>query len=198
MNFLRSLLGIKETVKVAYKPMKTPSQIDGAFSEKYGNEWYDYEPETIRALLKLDFGLEDDEPLVNKILATQVMMTNADLETDWDMFENVVLSFNDIVPDFSIMEVPTISELNYGYHTIKTMRPSYDPKSDVIAYIKGVMKEGGLLWSPWIGVETGDAPELTDVVKELWKVNGKTEDEAVGVQMDKLDLTKQYIKSYGN
>ena len=174
---------------------RTPMVLADTFNHKYGDVWLDFLPETVRSSLK-ELGV-DDESLVNKAMATQTALTNADLEKDWDMFEKVVLAFNDHIPDFTIIELPSMSELVWGYTAIKGLRSSYTFGDDIKSYIIGVMRESGLVWCPWIGLEAGDNAELIHKVKEYWNFPNKdVDDPDVGVQLDKLDIIKEYVKSW--
>ena len=193
MNFFRDLLGIKKEAKVKEQiaSLRTPAAISETFENKYGKDWLEFLPETIRQLLKEDFKITD-EVLINKILATQVALTNGDLEHEWDMFEKVVMAFNDTIPTFQVMEVPNMSELNWGYTAIKNIRPSFDLEH-LKPYLIPLMVEAGLMWSPWMDLYIGDH----EIIKDLWDGPIKeTDDLGINIQLDKLDIIKRYIESW--
>lgn len=200
MKFLRDLLGITKKASVEFDQspdsFKTPMAINNTMLEKYGEAWLVFLPETIRESIKKDFSIEPSEILINKILATQLVVINPYL--DWDKFENVINAFNNNIPDFTILEPPLLSELVWGYICIKSLRSDWEPSLEIKAYIESIMKYEGLLWCPWIpGVQGGYAPELIKRVKSAWKSPIKfTSNEMIGIQLDRLSIIKEYVRTW--
>lgn len=199
-EFFRGLLTFTKRAK--FEPDNSPSSfknpmiINQTMLDKYGEDWLYYLPETIRTSLQLNFEIDPNEVLMNKIFATQFTAKNPWM--DWDMFENVVSAFNNNVPDFTLLDPPSMPELVWGYTCIKALRPDWEPSLEIKAYIRSVMKHEGLLWCPWIpDVEGAYAPETVEKIKSIWKSPVKyTRNEMLGVQLDRLIIIKEYVKSW--
>jgi hypothetical protein len=200
MNFLRNLLGLtkKAQVKDRKDPasFKTPMIINQTMLDKYGEDWLLYLPETVRICLKDDFNITPDEILANKIFATQFVLRNPYM--DWDMFENVINSFNNNTPDFTIIEPPSMPELVWGYICIKSLRQDWEISLEIKEYIKSLMKHWGLIWCPWIpNVEGAFAPDTVTKIKSIWKSPIKfTRNSILGVQIDRLNIIKEYVRTW--
>lgn len=198
MNFLKGLLSFAKTAEkkeTAPKVFSTPMAIHETMMEKYGEEWITYLPETIRTSIAIDFKITPDEAMMNKILATQSTLINPNF--NWDIFENVVLAFNDLVPDFRIMQVCPPYEIVWAYICIKALQPDWEPDEEIEAYIKASMVEHGLAWCPWMGYTVLNAPETVAKVKDIWKsILKRTDNPIIGTQLDRLSIIKEYVKEH--
>lgn len=175
---------------------RTPMSTADTMESKYGVAWLAFLPETIRALLKRDFNISD-EVVFNKILATQTVLFRPSFE--WDMFENICTAFNDRIPNFEIIEPLSYLELCWGYVCIKALLPTWEPDEDTYKYIETVVNDAGIVWVPWLPVSTAMDQAFKDKIKDTWKSPDKfTSDEAVGIQIDRLSVIQDYIKSWTN
>jgi hypothetical protein len=176
------------------KDFRTPMTINETLKSKYGDSWTLFLPETLRQSIRKDLNVTVGNAMMNKIQATQTVLLNPYF--DWDIFENVCLAFNDVVPSFLIIEGMSMMELTWGFVCIKALHADYRPTEDIESYITTTMKCAGHVWNPWIGYEIG-SPSLVEQVKEVWKSGDKfTSDPSVGIQVDRLTIIRDYVKSW--
>ena len=193
MNFLRDMMGMtKVAVEDVPRSFKTPMDIHQTLKDKYGDTWVVFLPETLRTLIATDFKVPVDELLMNKVLATQSVLLSPDMS--WDTYEKATCAFCNEVVDFTTIQKPSIMEATWAYVCIKALQPDWDPTTDVTSYLQALMVEDGLIWNPYTGL-SGKSDRI-DEIKSLWKsVDKFTEDELLGVQIDKLSIIKEYVRS---
>jgi len=163
-------------------------------------QWHTWEPDTVLQTLGEHAPIEGPSSLLNdKIRAIQICRDPSvcgNIGFDADMFEKLCIVFNNMVPEFSIWELPSLKVIRYGYMVIKAINPDIELWDDVYAYIQALMQEEGLLFFPMGDIDVKIASEYTGAVEQAWNslsglpIEGLMDfdeaDTVIGVQMQKL------------
>lgn len=101
------------------------------------------EPETLR---QLEPGLSEEE--INKTLAfTALHKTRAFFE-HMDVFENIVLALNDIIPNPSVMQGARPEQIWYALEVAHGMFPDREYAPEVLKYIEFIFNDAGVYIYP--------------------------------------------------
>lgn len=177
---------------------------------KYKENWLEWEPETLWAAIRSDFGPVGDVAR-GKIMALRTSLKTNTPWIDWDAFEHVSQAFNDGLVIFGLMQPPEIEEAAY---TVTVMRRLGDwPFSaDVSGYLAAVCLSAGLVYAPedwfpsaqyFMDQQSKAPPALRDTVAAAWEklqhVNLSAvswrETNPVDSQVKKLWSVKSYLES---
>lgn len=169
-------------------------------NEKFGHEWWDWEPETIWAMApELTGGLRD------VVMALQCTVnTNSPFE-HWHIFEKVGLAFNNHHVDFGVVQPLEPNEASLTIYILKMIRPKEEFDPEVLGYIAAVCHSAGIVYTPPelfgpVGAQghlTKIAPDESGVGHDTamcWP-DGEPTSAAVKIQIAKLREIKDYVKS---
>lgn len=171
----------------------------GLLNKTLGDQWHDWEPETIWAELEI----EDDDTVVKNIAMALQLLTqsNAPMES-WHVFENVGNAFagNDV--NFSIVQPLELTEVAAAIKVIRMIRPQAEIEDEVCGYIAACAKTSGVVYLPEEFFPScaqrfldsmGNDLELRDEVKRTWpKVLG--EETPLGIQTQRLNEIREYLE----
>ena len=149
--------------------LKTYNQLN----DEYGEEWLDFEPETLRGTKYIG---EGDELKFNGIMALQTALSSqADANgiyfTDWRIFEKVVLSLTGVIPDFTEIEHVEPHEIHYVFSLLKNLSGDVEFNSEVTDYIVAAYNTENLVYCPFYKKVDDKLKEddLKKRVRELWE-----------------------------
>jgi hypothetical protein len=186
-----------------------PLQLLDVLTLRYKTAWADWEPETLWWALRRDFGPVGD--LVrNKIMALRVAVTTDTPWLDWDNFEDVGLTFNDVVPVIGQFQPMNSMQMAFAVDVLREIRSDETFDDEVKAYIAALLEEGGWVYAP--EEYFGPAQELLD--RRVWMLTLKDqiqttwehvqnvdpatiewrEDNPVDVQVLRLFAVKRYLQ----
>lgn len=171
----------------------------GLLNKTLGDDWHDWEPETIWKELEIE---EDDSTVKNIVMALQLLtQSNAPLES-WHIFENVGNAFagNDV--NFSIIQPLELNEAAAAIKAIRMIRPNAEFEDEVCGYIAACAKNSGVVYLPeeffpacaqsfldGMGNDLG----LRDEVKRTWP-RVLEEETLLGIQTQRLDEIREYLE----
>lgn len=129
----------------------TPDQYMQDFGRVFKNRWYQWEPETLWKEIHREYGVDVVEKpgVTDKINAIRVFHTTDRFWDDPQVFENIVIAFNNEEPNPDVIEVCTPAELIVGL-TLATAIKKKKFDHDVLAYINACMREAGMIAWPVI------------------------------------------------
>ena len=115
-----------------------PKDLANTISARIGGDWVlSFAPETLWQYFSNIpelASIPESRLLQDKVLAIKMLLNTDSAWLNWHIYEKVILTFNDIVPDFSIIQEPTITDLYIGTHLINDIR--VEPfSSEVGAYV---------------------------------------------------------------
>jgi len=170
------------------------------------NEWREWEPETIRALMKEHIQSEAD---FNRIMALQASLNAqfaVDAETgreyfyfnNWRVFEKVVMAFNGHEPNFLEVEQALPREIAYAIGQLEALYP-VEFSEDVAKYIAASFATENIIYCPfWPSVDRylPDETGFKKHVEKAWKEERNTLDlskeEIIPVQIARLLTIEAY------
>lgn len=184
-------------------------------NEKYGEDWWDWEPETIRVTLDKDFGFEVSEDGENLLGALQLVLNTNQAHEHWHVFEKVGHAFNANVVDFSILQPLELDEIALTIDLLRRLRPKQEYLSEIPGYIAAVAKNSGVVYLPPDLFATGpdehiregdtDAQVHLDQLNNdlglkariipLWKAGKDGESLDEKIQIGRLREVKDYLES---
>lgn len=170
-------------------------------NQDYGNDWHEWEPETIWQTLETDHGISPSSEVKNIIQALQVVCkTNFPFE-DWNIFENVGHAFNGNDVNFSVIQPLEMDEIAKTIKVLSAIRPKQEYEPEVCGYIAACAKSAGMVWlAPELFGEgcqsfldeMNNDIELKEKVKSVWPAKSST-DEMLSVQLGRLHEVKEYL-----
>jgi hypothetical protein len=122
--------------------------IYGTLNERYGREWWQWEPETVWQTLQKEQGIDPSEDLKNLISALQLTVTTNQPFENWHVFEKVGQAFNMNPVNFGILQPLEADEVALTLKLLRMIRPKQEFDSEICGYLAAVAKNAGLVWLP--------------------------------------------------
>jgi hypothetical protein len=119
--------------------------------------WRDWEPETLREYCGLG---GDDVQQLDKVMATQVAVTNSDIFDDWKLFNHVSTAFNHRRANFEWLDPASYLEAAWTCSALRALNTRHAFQPGVERYLTAICFEMGLLFFPWTG---GDGLVVADL-----------------------------------
>lgn len=130
-------------------PSSHPVVLDLLLLRQYGPEWMMWEPETIMARVPQDFRTSDVSDLnLHKIQAMKTLHFNDTFWQRWEVFNWCTQSFNNIVPDFEVMQVPSTAQLLVAVDTARRVREDVEYTGEVKYFMRSSCKHDGIFCPP--------------------------------------------------
>lgn len=125
-----------------------PSWYASKIIGKYDQEWFEWEPETLWITIQKDFKTILGELARNKINATKTVLMNDSFWEEWEVFEKIVVAFNDNIPNFLMVEVPSPAQMAWAVREANYLNPGNYFSDEVSSYVRAACKEVGLVYFP--------------------------------------------------
>jgi len=125
----------------------TPIELDRTLIDKYGVEWLDWEPETITQSIRQDWNTQISRINMDKIMASKLLHVSDEFWRHWEVFQKVVLSFNNITPLFDRVQEVTVAQIVHALNQVGEIRKE-EFQDEVLYYIATMAKEEGFIWLP--------------------------------------------------
>lgn len=120
----------------------------GILNERFGREWWHWEPETIWQTLEKEEAIKPGEDMRNLISALQlVVVTNQPFE-NWHVFEKVGQAFNFNPVDFGTLQPLELNEIALTLKLLRAIRPKQAFDSEICAYLAAAAKNAGVVYLP--------------------------------------------------
>jgi len=182
-----------KSTSVFTNPNISPKTLAETLIDTYGAEWVKWLPETIREQLAMDYG-DAPEETIQKIFAIKVLLSNDDFWIDPFIFQNIILAFNNVYPDFGFFQDISPAQIVHGILESRKIR-DYEFDEVVKAYIRNALFDHGLFVPPqkldFIGL---------DMISGISYNGSDTKDEETfeGIQSAKLKAIDIYVKEMQN
>jgi hypothetical protein len=111
-------------------------------------DWINWLPDTIWHEFPCNDVTKD------KILAIQTLLITPDSQFDIMAFSNIIAVFNDQSSDWNTLTPLPCEYLVYGWEQIKKINPNFERWHDLDSLIKACMVEDGVVYLPWIDIES--------------------------------------------
>ena len=128
---------------------RTPAlDLKAALDKRYGEEWVGWMPETLDQMILMDFNTVPTQQNREKVLAMKMCLNINYAWTDWKIFQKVVLALNGIIPNFEVVEDPSLSQVMRALPILRKLRPEDEFEDDVKKYIAVLCKAEDLIMPP--------------------------------------------------
>lgn len=116
--------------------------------EKFGAEWLDWEPDTLkREILSTFRATSVSEHNWQKIQAVRVLTSTVGFWSEWHIFEKIIQALNNNVPRFDISQRCTLSQLMAGVDIANTVRKeTYG--DEIQRYVAACALDEGVIYLP--------------------------------------------------
>ena len=154
---------------------EAPASIVYDFLNKaFGEDWWEWEIETIDRMLWLKYALVLEPINRDKVLAIRHVCRSDGAFSDWFEFNQVALSFSGCMADFEQLRSPSSGMAISAVHTLNHIRPDRNSffSNDVLKYISIILKNDGIYVPPPSLFELLKGhmeEEVSQEVKEKWK-----------------------------
>lgn len=114
----------------------------------WGQDWLDWEPETIIQTADMD-GIELDAVMLNKLFAIRVVLKTEEFFEDPRVFEKVCIAFSDRIVDWGLLQEPRIPECAATVAIVNGHIKRGKFSERIAAYVAGIaVKDGYLILPP--------------------------------------------------
>ena len=126
-----------------------PVALGMVLMEKFSYEWLEWEAEALRHAIVTTFRATSvSDHNWQKIQAFRTLLSVTSPWSEWDAFENVVLSLNNVIPDTLVIQQCTVAQLMAGVDMIRQIRDKEEFGPEVLGYIASCAIEEGVTWLP--------------------------------------------------
>ena len=133
------------TLKTLFShPVAHPIVLDLVTFNKYGIEWLNWELEMVQAKLREDFG---NLSMLNfsKLMAMKTLHVSQRFWQSWEVFGWCTMPFTNILPDFEVMQVPTVAQCAISVDIANRTRSDVSWSAEVMGYLSVVHLHEGIL-----------------------------------------------------
>lgn len=146
----------------------TPAiKIYNFLNERFKDEWWDWEIETLEKLLWIDYGHVLSDVMAEKIQAMKLVVNNQRSFFDWYYFNVVSLSMTGHPADFTGLSSPSPGMAIATMKVMKQIRPDEEFSREVKKYVCLLLKNDGIYVPPPSVPELAEEME-TMVDKSIW------------------------------
>ena len=143
-------------MSILQEPEATPLELLEYMNLQFDKDWIYWEPETI--FQQMDWSSVDQSSYnKNKINAIKVVLNNDTFWKDWVVFEKTTLAFNNVPPNFTVIEEVSPAQMAYAIRVAYQMRrvpkmntPGKDPafSKEVSYYVATRCYMDGVVYLP--------------------------------------------------
>jgi hypothetical protein len=177
----------------------SPIKIYQELNTRFGQEWWDWEPETIWQMVD---SLATEE-LKNIVMALQCIVNTEFPFEHWHVFEKVGQALNLQPVAFGILQPLEPHHASLTIYLLKTIRPKAEFEPEVLGYVAAVLHDAGITWAPpmLFGSRTEEhlrkiAPDHSGIgalTAKEWPAK-ESSNPAVKLQLAKLHAIEAYLK----
>lgn len=124
-----------------------PIVLNFALIKTFGLDWMGWQPETLWAEIHKNFKSQISELSRAKVQTLRTIATTEAPWEYWQVFEKVIQGLNNNIPNFEIMQAPTLEQLYAGVDMIEQLRTS-DFSDEVRLYMAGAVLHEDVTYVP--------------------------------------------------
>jgi hypothetical protein len=126
-----------------------PVTYDVALLGTYGTDWFEWEPGTLWREIREDFRV----PSINdhakaKIQAAKTLHINEWYWTKWEVFCWITQALNNNIPDFHVLQKPSIAQLMQSVDAATMVRNDVEFTPELQMFVAAAMVESGVFYAP--------------------------------------------------
>lgn len=193
----------KEAAAVDESIKRKPITVYNQMTKDFDKQWHDWEPETIREVVKDKPELNDEDAIATIFALQAILRTDFPAES-WNVFENVghALNENNVMVNYVTPLEP--HECALTIETIRDIRPKLEISEEVCAYCAACGMEAGLVllppkYFPRLAQKKLDElnrdPAIKDMVLAALETNERGSDDVVDTQIAKIMDIRSYVET---
>lgn len=125
-----------------------PVAITFVLMEKFGVDWFEWEPETLRGEILVTFKATSiSEHNWQKIQAVRTLTNTVGFWKEWHIFEKIIQALNNNIPRFDISQRGTMSQLMAGVDIANQIR-NEEYGDEIHRYIAACALDDGITYLP--------------------------------------------------
>ncbi len=149
-----------------------PLKVVAELTDMMGEEWTEWEPETIRETLEKEAGIEPSDDVMNKVMAVKIVLARPDrFYDDWHAFEKISVALNDCSPIMGTVEDVPVEWLSNSVAIIEKIAAPGDFSPEVKKYTAARLFDQGYVIAPpklaFANAELGGLVNNDDMRKEV-------------------------------
>jgi hypothetical protein len=154
-------------------PDTHPIVLDIALLRKYGPEWLDWEAETLEWRVPQDFKASGFSDLnMNKVQACKALHLDDGYWLQWEVFNWCTMPFNNVYPDFEVMQVPTLAQVLVSIDIANRIREDVKWSDEVKNFIEVVYRHDGMFCpippADFVTIDSEGLPIDCEEVQKQW------------------------------
>jgi hypothetical protein len=147
----------------------TPAiQIYNFLNDRFKDEWWDWEIETLEKVLWRDYGTTLTDSMAEKIQAIKLVLNSQRTFLDWWYFNQVANSMMGSPADFTTIKSPSSGMAIAAMRVMRQIRPEENFSRDVKKYVCIILKNDGIYVPPPSVPELVEEMENIVSNKEIW------------------------------
>ena len=155
-----------------------PVVFDVALLHQYNADWYGWEPATLWREILADFHVSSiSDHNKAKIQAVRTLHINEWFWTHWEVFNWITQALNGNIPDFQVIQKPSIAQLVCAIDVASIVRGDEEFNHELQMYVAAAMADEGVFYAPQplefcqaeierLLVET-HMPQVLDTIKDV-------------------------------
>lgn len=125
-------------------PEAHPYVLDLLLLKKYGPEWLEWEQLTVALAVQKDFGATLSDSNMQKLQAVKTLHLVDGFWTNWEIFVPVAIALSGAMPDFEVMQIPTVSQCAVAVDIANQIRSNMTWTDEMKTYLEVVHRFDGV------------------------------------------------------
>ncbi len=198
-----SLVSGVSSKNILHHPDAHPVALDLLLIKKYGLDWLEWDAESAEIIIPRDLNSPISEVNAHKINAMRALHLVDSFWEKWEVFIWTTMAFNGVLPNFTILQVPTVAQCMVAVDTANRVRMDVSWSEEVKNLLASVHLYDGILCpQPPLEFVHVDTSELIvhrkDIEKEWPEVRSSkkapTEDTHITAQLRRMLEAEEYLE----
>ena len=182
-----------------------PVVLDLMMIKTYGSDWLGWEPETLEVFIPQDFKIKEISGLaMSKLMALKTLHLVDTYWKQWEVFNWCTMPFNNLYPDFDVLQVPTTAQCLISVDVADRIRKDVEWSNEVKRFIATVYRHDGIFCTiaptHFVTIDTADFVIDCEELHKLWpqvRESGRapSDETIMGEQLRLLLSVYRYLKA---
>ncbi len=184
-------------------PDTHPYVLDLMLLQKYGPEWLEWEQLTLELMVARDFNTKLSEINLQKVQAVKTIHYTDTFWQDWEVFVPCTMALNGVMPDFDVMQIPTVAQCAVAVDTVSRLRSDAPWSEEMKVYLEVVHMFDGIFCSipplDFVQIDGRDYPVDCAEVSSKWPEvrrtgTAPTGDDVTSEQLRRLLVVQEALR----
>lgn len=188
---------------ILHHPDAHPIALDLLMLKRYGIEWLEWDAETVEMRVPVDFKTTLSEVNAHKINAVKSLHLVDSFWQQWEVFVWCTMSFNGLIPNFEVMQVPSVAQCLVSIDVANRVRTDTPFSDEIKRFLEAVYRHDGIFCpqppADFVHLDTTNLLVDCEEVSKLWpdvKASGKapSEESITAEQLRRLLIVNGYLE----